>query len=169
MRILLIGYGKMGKTIEQIARSRGHEVAGIIDKDNAQDLAHFSGANTDIAIEFTHPESAFENISYCLHHGIPIVSGSTGWLDQMPEVKRICAEKDGAFFYASNYSVGVNLFFHLNEYLATLLQQYPGYKVRMKEIHHTQKVDKPSGTAITLAEGILPHQPHLKSWTVDNE
>ncbi|CAN5907422.1 4-hydroxy-tetrahydrodipicolinate reductase [soil metagenome] len=169
MKILLIGYGNMGKTIEQMARHRGHEVAGIIDKDNTQDLHQFSGDNADVAIEFTHPEAAFHNISYCLTHGIPIVSGSTGWLDQLPEVKRICAENQGAFFYASNYSVGVNLFFHLNEYLASLLKRYPGYQVRMKEIHHTQKVDKPSGTAITLAEGILPYQPQVKGWTVDNE
>jgi 4-hydroxy-tetrahydrodipicolinate reductase len=169
MNILLIGYGKMGKTIEQILRQRGHQVAGIIDKDNLGDLHQFSGQNADVAIEFTHPESAFENISYCLKHGIPIVSGSTGWLNQLPEVDRICRESQGAFFYASNYSVGVNLFFHLNEYLASLLKQYPAYKVSLKEIHHTQKVDKPSGTAITLAEGILPHYPQQQGWALAGE
>lgn len=169
MRILLIGYGKMGKTIEQEALRRGHQVAGIIDKDNLQDLRSFTGANADAAIEFTHPEAAFQNIQYCLSHGIPTVSGSTGWLEQLPEVEQLCREKDGAFFYASNYSVGVNLFFHLNVYLASLLKRYPEYKVRLKEVHHTQKVDKPSGTAITLAEGILPHYSHLQGWKVAEE
>lgn len=164
MKILIIGYGKMGRTIEEVARQRGHEIAGIIDQDNAADLAGFSAQNADAAIEFTHPEAAFHNISYCLQHGIPITSGSTGWLSRMPEVKQICQENQGAFFYASNYSVGVNLFFHFNEYLASLLQQYPAYRVSLKEIHHTQKIDQPSGTAITLAEGILPHYREKKGW-----
>lgn len=168
MRILLIGYGKMGRTIEQTALARGHEIIGKVDHDNAHELKNFTGANTDVAIEFTHPESAFGNVSYCLVHGIPVVSGSTGWLDRLEEAVALCLKQKGAFFYASNYSVGVNLFFHFNEYIASKMKDYTAYNVSVREVHHLQKVDKPSGTGITAAEGILVSYPNLKGWVSDN-
>src|SRR5215218_6680144 len=118
MRILLIGYGKMGKTIENIALQKGHQIAGIIDLNNRESLNQYNHTNTDVAIEFTHPESAPANIKYCLENNIPLVCGSTGWLEHLPEIKALCQAKNGSFFYASNYSVGVNLFFHFNEYIA---------------------------------------------------
>jgi 4-hydroxy-tetrahydrodipicolinate reductase len=167
MRILLIGYGKMGKTIENIALQKGHQIAGIIDLNNRASLADYTGANTDVAIEFTHPESAPGNIRYCLENGIPVVSGSTGWLEHLPEIKALQQQKDGAFFYASNYSVGVNLFFHFNEYIASRMQAYGHFQVEVKEVHHTQKADKPSGTAITTAEGILAHYGTKEKWVSD--
>lgn len=169
MRILLIGYGKMGKTIEQMALAKGHQIAGTIDHTNAETLQNYTPANTDVAIEFTHPEAAFGNISYCLTQGIPVVSGSTGWLDRYSEAEQLCRENKGAFFYASNYSVGVNLFFHFNEYIASKMQEYPAYSVAIREIHHLQKVDKPSGTGITAAEGILAHYPSLHGWAADDD
>jgi 4-hydroxy-tetrahydrodipicolinate reductase len=168
MRILLIGYGKMGKTIEQMALAKGHQIAGTIDHTNAETLNSYTSENTDVAIEFTHPEAAFGNISYCLRQGIPVVSGSTGWLDQYNEAVRLCQENKGAFFYASNYSVGVNLFFHFNEYIAAKMQAYKEYQVAIREIHHLQKVDKPSGTGITTAEGILASYPSLSGWAADD-
>ncbi|GEO06893.1 4-hydroxy-tetrahydrodipicolinate reductase [Adhaeribacter aerolatus] len=167
MRILLIGYGKMGKTIEQIALQKGHELAGIIDIQNRDSLKEYNHTNTDVAIEFTHPESAPENIKYCLQHGIPVVSGSTGWMQHFEEIKDLCRQNNGSFFYASNYSVGVNLFFHFNEYIATKMQAYEGFHVEIKEVHHTQKVDKPSGTAITTAEGLLNNYPAKNKWVSD--
>ncbi|MGV3504220.1 MAG: 4-hydroxy-tetrahydrodipicolinate reductase [Adhaeribacter sp.] len=167
MRILLIGYGKMGKTIEQIALQKGHQIAGIIDLNNRESLSAYTAANTDVAIEFTHPESAPANIRYCLENGIPVVCGSTGWLEHLPQIKALCQEKEGAFFYASNYSVGVNLFFHFNEYIASKMQGYGNFQVEVKEVHHTQKADKPSGTAITTAEGILAHYANKENWVSD--
>jgi 4-hydroxy-tetrahydrodipicolinate reductase len=168
MRILLIGYGKMGKTIEQIALAKGYEIIGKIDFNNAEELTTFTSENTDVAIEFTHPESAFGNISYCLTHGIPVVSGSTGWLDRYEQAVQLCKQQKGAFFYASNYSVGVNLFFHFNEYIASRMQAYKAYDVSIREVHHLQKVDKPSGTGITAAEGILASYTNLEGWVSDN-
>jgi 4-hydroxy-tetrahydrodipicolinate reductase len=164
MRILLIGYGKMGKTIEQMALSKGHQIAGTIDHTNAGSLADYTTGNTDVAIEFTHPEAAFNNISYCLTHGIPIVSGSTGWLEYFDKAAELCQHHKGAFFYASNFSVGVNLFFHFNEYIAGKMQAYPAYQVSVREVHHLQKVDQPSGTGITTAEGIINNYPNLNGW-----
>lgn len=169
MRILLIGYGKMGKTIEQMALAKGHQIVGTIDHTNSETLQNFTGANADVAIEFTHPEAAFDNISYCLTNGIPVVSGSTGWLDKFDEAKKLCSDHSGAFFYASNFSVGVNLFFHFNEYIAAKMQAYKAYSVGIREIHHLQKVDKPSGTGITAAEGILANYPALSGWVADEE
>lgn len=168
MKILLIGYGKMGKTIAQMALAQGHEIVGKIDHTNTAELKEYNSQNTDVAIEFTHPESAFGNISYCLTHGIPVVSGSTGWLDQFEDAKKLCAENNGAFFYASNYSVGVNLFFHFNEFVASKMQEYKAYQVSIREVHHLQKVDKPSGTGITTAEGILASYKDLEGWVSDN-
>ena len=166
MRILLIGYGKMGKEIELIAIERGHEIAGKIGSNNKSDLSLFNSSNTDAAIEFTQPESAFENISYCLQAGIPILSGTTGWLAKFEQIKSLCTSKNGAFLYASNYSIGVNLFFELNKTLAKLMSGQP-YHLGIEEIHHTQKKDAPSGTAITLAEGIIANS-NYKSWTMNS-
>lgn len=168
MRILLIGYGKMGKTIEQMALAKGHDIVGKIDHTNTETLQNYTSVNTDVAIEFTHPESAFGNISYCLTSGIPVVSGSTGWLDKFEAAKEICREHNGAFFYASNFSVGVNLFFHFNEYIASKMKDYKEYSVAIREVHHLQKVDKPSGTGITTAEGILASYKDLEGWVGDN-
>ncbi|MEJ8755670.1 4-hydroxy-tetrahydrodipicolinate reductase [Pontibacter sp. H259] len=169
MRILLIGYGKMGKTIEQMALAKGHQIAGTIDHTNLETLSSYTSENVDVAIEFTHPEAAFGNITYCLENNIPVVVGSTGWLDKLPEAKALCNKVNGAFFYASNFSVGVNLFFHFNEYIAAKMQAYKEYSVGIREIHHLQKVDKPSGTGITTAEGILSHFPALSGWVADQE
>lgn len=164
MKIALVGYGKMGKAIEAIAVAQGHEVVLKIDLDNAADLNEANAARADVAIEFTGPHSAFDNVMKCLSLGLPVVCGSTGWLDRLEEVKQYCLQQQGTLVYASNFSIGVNLFFELNTYLAKLMQGYPGYEVSMEEIHHTQKKDAPSGTAITLAEQILAHIHRKKQW-----
>ncbi|WP_460961439.1 4-hydroxy-tetrahydrodipicolinate reductase [Spirosoma litoris] len=168
MNILLLGYGKMGKTIEQIALERGHQIAGRIDADNQADLANLEPDEVDVAIEFSSPESAVANITYCLERGWPVVCGTTGWLSHRGEIEALCQANKGAFFYASNYSIGVNLFFRLNKTLAQFMRNYPSYHVSMTEIHHTEKKDAPSGTAITLAEGVLERLPNKKHW-VNNE
>lgn len=161
MKILLIGYGKMGKTIERLAKQRSHEIS-VHDPVAGQ---HFDFAQkVDAAIEFTVPEAAMANIRMCIDHGIPVVSGTTGWLNHKKEVDDYCVQKGGTFFYASNFSLGVNLFFRLNERLAQMMAQVGGYDVSIDEVHHTQKKDAPSGTAITLAEGILKHLPFKKQW-----
>ena len=168
MRIALIGYGKMGKTIEAIALQRGHTVDLKID---IETLACFTKANlqqTDVVIEFTGPHSAKENILKSLDAGIPVVSGSTGWLANWAEVENACKEKNGSFLYASNFSVGVNIFFELNKKLAQLMNGQKDYSVTMEEIHHTEKKDAPSGTAITLAEQIMQEVTTKKNW-VNNE
>lgn len=164
MNIALIGYGKMGKTIEQLALAAGHQVVLRIDVNNGADLNSENLNQVDVAIEFTRPESAFQNIVCCLENGVPIVSGTTGWLDHLEEAKQLVEKYQGGLFYASNYSIGVNIFFALNRYLAKMMKQYGQYEVSMEEIHHTQKLDAPSGTAITLAEGILDELPHKKGW-----
>ena len=165
MKILLIGYGKMGQTIGTLATRRGHEIAGIVDLHASQsNIADFSPATVDVAIEFTHPDSAFANVMTCLGHDIPVVCGSTGWLHHFEEAQELATQVNGSLFYASNYSVGVNLFFHFNEYIAAKMAQFGGYDVAMREIHHTQKIDQPSGTALTAAEGILRHFPTKTTW-----
>ncbi|HEY8401097.1 MAG TPA: 4-hydroxy-tetrahydrodipicolinate reductase [Cytophagaceae bacterium] len=164
MKILLIGYGKMGKAIEQIAIARNHQVPHKIDVSNKEELKSIKKGMVDVAIEFSQPESAFENIKYCLENGIPVVSGTTGWLEKKKEIEEICQKHQGAFFYASNYSVGVNLFFHFNKILAKIMSNYPEYSISMEEIHHTEKKDAPSGTAITLAEGIIQNNPKKTKW-----
>ncbi len=164
MRIMLIGYGKMGKAIEQIALKRGHTVPFKIDASNGADLKNITSKDVDAAIEFTQPESAFENIRQCIENGIPVVSGTTGWLEKRPEIEAQTKSKGGAFFYASNFSVGVNLFFHFNKYLAKIMNKHPEYDVTTEEIHHTAKKDAPSGTGITLAEGILENIERKKNW-----
>ncbi|WP_020607312.1 4-hydroxy-tetrahydrodipicolinate reductase [Spirosoma spitsbergense] len=168
MNILLLGYGKMGRAIEQVALEREHQIAGRINEDNYTDLENLEPDDVDVVIEFSSPESAVDNISYCLKRGWPIVCGTTGWLSHRAEVEALCHETKGAFFYASNYSIGVNLFFRLNKTLARFMRNYPSYHVSMTEIHHTEKKDAPSGTAITLAEGILEQLPAKHRW-VSNE
>lgn len=166
MNILLLGYGKMGKAIERIALERGHHIAGRINIDNVADLEQIQPGDVDVVIEFSSPESAVPNLTYCLEHGWPVVCGTTGWLGHRADIEALCQAKKGAFFYASNYSIGVNLFFKLNKTLAQFMRNYPSYRVSMTEIHHTEKKDAPSGTAITLAEGVLEHLPHKRRWTV---
>jgi 4-hydroxy-tetrahydrodipicolinate reductase len=160
VNILLIGYGKMGKVIEQVALERGHQIVGKIE-------LGFEGIfpKADVAIEFTQPESAIDNIKKCIDQKIPVVSGTTGWLARKEEVHQYCNERNGSLFYASNFSPGVNLFFHLNEQLARLMNGRQGYEVSIEEIHHTQKKDAPSGTAITLAEGIIQNYSGKTGWT----
>ncbi len=164
MKIALLGYGKMGKVIERIALERGHEI--VLKKSSA---STFDGIeNADVAIDFSIPDVAVENISICLEKGIPVVSGTTGWLDDYQKIVDLCEVKNGAFLYGSNFSLGVNLFFELNNYLAQMMSKFKEYNVSMEEIHHTQKLDKPSGTAISLAKDILKNYPEKKDWTIDN-
>jgi 4-hydroxy-tetrahydrodipicolinate reductase len=169
MKIALIGYGKMGHAIEEIAKEKGIEVARIVDPHNGIDIRELKKGDVDVAIEFTAPEVAFDNIMYCLQNQIPVVSGSTGWLHKLPEVKLAIKENKGHFFYASNYSLGVNLFFQLNKQLAALMEKYDVYTPEMEEIHHTEKLDAPSGTAITLAEGLLANYAKLDKWHLVGE
>ena len=165
MKILLIGYGKMGQTIANLATQRGHEIAGIVDLHASQQaITDFTPATVDVAIEFTHPDSAFANVAACLRQGLPVVCGSTGWLHHFDEATVLTQELHGSLFYASNYSVGVNLFFHFNEYLAAKMHQFGGFDVAVREIHHTQKIDQPSGTALTTAEGIMQHFSNKTTW-----
>lgn|SRR5690606_922938 len=162
MRIAILGYGKMGKMIEKIALNRGHEIVAKIDI-NSTDI-NFNKA--DVAIDFSIPDAAFNNIKRCLENGVPVISGTTGWLDKYPEAVALCEKNNGAFIYASNYSLGVNIFFQINEYLAKIMNNHSEYSVAMEEIHHTQKLDAPSGTAITLAEGIIKHT-NKEKWTLE--
>lgn len=164
MNILLLGYGKMGQLIGQLSESRGHSLAGKINIDNRNELDSLDPASIDVAIEFSQPEAAVENIKWAIEQGIPIVSGTTGWLDQKPAIEQLTLANDGAFFYASNYSIGVNIFFKVNEFLAKLMNETTGYKSSVEEIHHTAKKDAPSGTAITLAEGIIKNIQGLDTW-----
>ncbi len=164
MKIALIGYGKMGKEIERIALERGHEVVLKIDINNQNELTLENIKKADAAIEFTIPSSAIANYNLCFDAGIPVVSGTTGWLGEKEKVHSSCRMKNGTFFYASNFSIGVNIFFSINEKLAQLMAPRNEYKVEMKEIHHTQKLDAPSGTAITLAEGIIKNIPGKTKW-----
>ncbi len=150
MKIALLGYGRMGKEIEKIALSRGHEIVIRKDVDDIIDITL-----ADVAIDFSVPNSAFNNISNCLNNNVPVISGTTGWLEKYEDAIALCKEKKGAFIYASNYSLGVNIFFELNKQLAKIMKTIEGYNISMEEIHHTKKLDAPSGTAITLAEGII--------------
>ena len=167
MNLALIGYGKMGKEIEKIAVSRGHKISLIIDINNPQDLTVENLQKCDVAIEFTIPKSAIQNYYKCFEAGIPVVSGTTGWLDKKEEVYKMCKESNGTFFYGSNFSVGVNLFFEINRKLAELMADRNEYKVEMTEVHHTQKLDAPSGTAISLAEDILDNINGKTGWVND--
>ena len=164
MKIAIIGYGKMGHMIEGIAVERGHEVVLKIHIDNTEEFTKEATQLADVAIEFTAPESAFENVKRCLDFGVPVVSGSTGWNKNIPEAKSYCLQKGGAFLHASNFSIGVNIFFQVNKLLAKLMASHPEYDVTLKEIHHTQKLDSPSGTAVTLAEQVLQNVERKKNW-----
>ncbi len=163
MKIALLGYGKMGKVIERIALERGHEI--VLRKSSA---STFDGLdNADVAIDFSVPSFAVTNISECLNNGIPVISGTTGWLEDYNKMVALCEEKNGAFIYGSNFSLGVNLFFELNNYLAKMMSKFNQYKVTMEEIHHTQKLDAPSGTAISLAKGVIENSNYC-NWTLEN-
>lgn len=163
MKIAIVGYGKMGKIIDEIATERGHQVvAKLRETPTLENLNH-----PDVVIEFSQPEVAFENISFCIQNQIPVVSGTTGWLDKKPEIETLTLEKKTAFLYGSNFSLGVNLFFALNEQLAKLMKPFSEYDVQLKEIHHTHKKDAPSGTAISLAEGIIKNNPNFDDWKLD--
>ncbi len=164
MKIALIGYGKMGQAIETIATAQGHEIILKINADTLKDLTVENIKQADVAIEFTNPHSAFENICFCLKNAIPVVSGSTGWLQHLDEAKALAIKYNTAFIYASNFSIGVNLFFAVNKYVAQLMSKHKQYQVSMEEIHHTAKLDAPSGTAVTLAEGIIENTPHKRNW-----
>lgn len=167
MNIALIGYGKMGREIERIAVSRGHKINLIIDINNPQDLTVENLQKCDVAIEFTIPDSAVKNYFLCFEAKVPVVSGTTGWLNRKEEVHKKCTETNGTFFYGSNFSVGVNLFFELNKKLAELMAPHTEYNVEMTEVHHTQKLDAPSGTAISLADDIIRILPGKSSWVND--
>ena len=164
MKIALLGYGKMGKIIEKIAISRKHEIVLTIDHDTLDDLTVENLQKADVVIEFTMPASVLGNIKHCFNAGVPIVVGTTGWYDQIPEIKQLCQESNSTLLYGSNFSVGVNIFFHVNRLLAKVMNNYPYYDVQVEEIHHTQKLDSPSGTAITIAEGILENLETKSEW-----
>lgn len=162
MKIALLGYGRMGKTIEQIALQRGHEIILKVDENTGD----YNISDADVAIDFSIPSVAFKNITNCFNNNVPVVSGTTGWLDKFEEATEICKKNKGAFIYASNFSLGVNIFFELNDYLAKMMKNLGDYNISMEEIHHTKKLDAPSGTAITLAEDIIKHTTKNK-WALD--
>lgn len=167
MKIVIIGYGKMGKEIESILIERGHNIISKIDSENSDILDSVLNENPDVAIEFTNPESALNNILSCMKHSVPCVSGSTGWLEKFTAVRKACEKYETAFFYASNFSLGVNLFFHLNRQLAKLMEAYPSYRPEIEEIHHIHKKDEPSGTAITIAKGIIDNNSKFENWSLN--
>ncbi|MGL5681454.1 MAG: 4-hydroxy-tetrahydrodipicolinate reductase [Marinifilaceae bacterium] len=164
MKIALLGYGKMGKIIESIARSRGHEIVLVIDELNRDNVTDEMLKEADVAIEFTAPAVAVNNYKWCFECGVPVVSGTTGWLERLSEVEDACKTLNGGFFYASNFSVGVNIFFHLNRYLAKIMNNFKEYEVLVEETHHIHKLDAPSGTAITIAEGVLENNDKYNEW-----
>jgi 4-hydroxy-tetrahydrodipicolinate reductase len=168
MKIALIGYGRMGKEIEKIAIQRKHNIVLKIDMDNQEDLNTDNLKNADVAIDFSFPDAAYPNILKCFEANVPIVCGTTGWLDKIEDVKTKCITQGKSFFYASNFSLGVNVFFKVNEYLAKIMNSLSGYEVSMEEVHHIHKLDAPSGTALTLAEGILKNVTTKDSWTLNN-
>jgi 4-hydroxy-tetrahydrodipicolinate reductase len=164
MKIALLGYGKMGKIIEKIAISRKHEIVLTIDHDTLDDLTVENLQKADVVIDFTMPASVLGNIKHCFDAGVPIIVGTTGWYDQIPQIKQLCEQGNNTLLYGSNFSVGVNIFFHINRLLARVMNNYPYYDVQVEEIHHTQKLDSPSGTAITIAEGILDNLKTKSEW-----
>ena len=164
MKIALLGYGKMGKIIEKLAIEKGHTISSKINRDSSKEEL----LKADIAIEFSTPEAAVSNIKFCLENGIPIVSGTTGWLAHYDEMIKLCENRNGSFIYASNFSVGVHLFFSINKYVSNLMKPWKDYQVSIEEIHHTQKLDAPSGTAITLAEEIVANSDK-KNWKLNEE
>lgn len=164
MNIALIGYGKMGKAIEQIAIQRGHKIVLKIDFENLADINELNKQNADVAIEFTGPESAVSNLLKCFQLKVPVICGSTGWLDKMDKVKQECILHNASLLYSSNFSIGVNIFFELNKKLSEMMNTHENYNILVEETHHTQKKDAPSGTAITIAEGIMENIPRKKKW-----
>lgn len=169
LKIALLGYGKMGKAIEAIARQKGYTIVLKIGTENLDELTSENIQKADVAIEFSNPVSAVKNILFCLENNVPVLSGTTGWLQDLPMIEEKCRQHSGAFLYASNYSIGVNIFFELNKKLATLMQQHTDYNVVMEEVHHTQKMDSPSGTAITLAQQIIERLPAKNKWVNEAE
>ena len=169
MNIAIVGYGKMGKLIKVLAEERGHTVPIVITRDNSVEInsENFRNNKVDVVIEFTNPKSAFQNITNCFEAGVNVVSGSTGWLDQFPKAIESMQENGRGFIYASNFSIGVNILFEINRNLAELMHKQHQYEVEMTEIHHTQKLDAPSGTAVTLAEDIIKHLDRKEEWTLD--
>lgn len=164
MKIALFGYGKMGKVIEKIAKNRGHKIIYRIDENSI----NYDLKKVDVAIDFSTPKAAFSNINMALENSIPIISGTTGWLDNYNKAVKLCNEKNGAFLYASNFSLGVNIFFEINRQLAKIMSNHPEYLIKMKEIHHIEKIDAPSGTAITLAESIIKETDYQK-WSLNKD
>lgn len=164
MKIALLGYGKMGREIETLAMEAGDEIVLRITSRNVEELTASSIVKAEVAIEFSRPESAFENICLCLENGVPVVVGTTAWLDRLEEARSLCEKHEGALFYASNFSIGVNILFAVNRYLAKLMNKQEGYAVSMEEIHHIHKLDAPSGTAITLAEGLVDQLAGKTDW-----
>ena len=167
MKVALVGYGKMGKTIEKIVLERGHSIVSVIDIDNQEDFQSESFKNADVAIEFSTPSAAFDNYLKCFAVDVPVVAGTTGWLEHLEEIKTLCKEEGKTFFYASNYGLGVNIFFAVNTYLAKLMNNFPAYDVFISETHHIHKLDAPSGTAITLAEDIIEQIERKKHWVLE--
>lgn len=164
MKIALFGYGKMGKVIDKIAKNRGHKIIYRIDENSI----NYDLKKVDVAIDFSTPKAAFSNINMALENSIPIISGTTGWLDNYNKAVKLCNEKNGAFLYASNFSLGVNIFFEINRQLAKIMNNHPEYLIKMKEIHHIEKIDAPSGTAITLAESIIKETDYQK-WSLNKD
>lgn len=169
MKIALIGYGKMGQTIEKIALNRGHQIVCVIDVNNPQDLDSEAFKSADVAIEFTRPESAINNLRKCFEAQVPVVCGTTGWVNEMAKIKKEMEAADATLFWTSNFSIGVNIFFAVNKYLASFMDKFDDYNVSMTEIHHIHKLDAPSGTAITLAEGILENVKRKLQWVNEEE
>jgi 4-hydroxy-tetrahydrodipicolinate reductase len=169
MKIALLGYGKMGKEIEKIALARKHEIVLIIDVDNPADLNEMNLRKVDVAIDFSIPSSAYSNIMKCFEVSVPVVCGTTGWIEKLKEVTDHCQKNGKTFFYASNYSIGMNVFFRVNKYLAGIMNRFPAYEVEMEEIHHIHKLDAPSGTAITLAQGIIESIERKDKWELDQQ
>jgi 4-hydroxy-tetrahydrodipicolinate reductase len=169
MKIALLGYGKMGKEIEKIALDRKHQVVLTIDINNRSDFTRENLQMADVAIDFSTPESAYENIMRCFEADVPIVCGTTGWLDKFEEVIQFCTVNNKSFFYASNYSIGMNIFFRVNKYLAGMMNRFPNYEVDIEEIHHVHKLDAPSGTAISLAAGIIENLDRKHNWELDKQ
>jgi 4-hydroxy-tetrahydrodipicolinate reductase len=168
MNIALLGYGKMGKEIEAIALKRNHTIVLKINKDNASTITDADLKKADVIIEFSTPHAVLENIKKCINAQVPVVIGTTGWYDKFDEIKKLCSEKNGGLFHATNFSLGVNLFFKVNTYIAELMNKYNDYDVSMEEIHHIHKLDKPSGTAITLAEQVIKKIDRKTNWSIDS-
>lgn len=167
MKIALIGYGRMGHEVEAVALEKKHEIVLRIDKGNSAEMERLKSSGTDVAMEFTTPATAFDNIRKCLEQGVPVVSGTTGWNDRMDEIHRLCRSLNGAFFHAANFNIGVNILFHLNRELARIMNRFPRYEPSIDETHHTRKLDAPSGTAVVLAGDLLERYPGKKAWELN--